>query len=71
MVTFRWILTAAHCLERNRDIYIFGGIDQHGKFFGKERINVTDQHIHPEYNNKTGANDIGKSRQTCCLVTYT
>lgn len=48
-------------------MFIFGGIDLSGKFYGKERINVTDQHIHPKYDRRTGAYDIGELAQ---LIVY-
>lgn len=60
LIDVSWILTAAHCLEAKQDILIFGGIDQSGKFYGRERINVSDHHIHPKYDSYSGAYDIGK-----------
>lgn len=76
----RWVLTAAHCLEKQRDVFVLGGIDKHGKFYGRERVNTSNQHIHPKYDALTLANDIGKELDgwtialqkpnICCICLY-
>lgn len=60
LILLRWVLTAAHCLENQRDVFVLGGIDKYGKFYGRERVNTSNQHIHPKYDAITLANDIGK-----------
>lgn len=56
---FRWILTAAHCLDGKNSITAYLGIDSSGHFRKSVRIPLENQFVSPEHDTKTDANDIG------------
>lgn len=59
--SFRWILTAGHCLYQRSDIFAYFGINDNGNFAERIAINISNVHIHSAYNRTPDivANDIG------------
>lgn len=55
----RWVVTAAHCLSSGRDLEVYFGVDQTGRFIGKLQVNSANQFIFPGYDPSTHVNDIG------------
>lgn len=58
-IIFRWVLTAAHCLNEGGDIVAHFGIDSNGHFYGSAQIPLANYFSHPEYNTESLNNDIG------------
>lgn len=56
----RWIITAAHCLPPGLEIKAFFGISSTGRYSTKIVVPPSNQHIYPQFNEKTFQHDIGK-----------
>lgn len=53
-----WLLTTARCLSNARNVNIYLGVSKTNK---EERfVDWNDFHMHPNYNESTVSNDIGK-----------
>lgn len=61
IVWFRWILTAAHCLERYHEIVAYFGIISAKEYSKKAVLPMSNQYMHPLYNATTIVHDIGSS----------
>lgn len=62
---FRWVVTAAHCLIHKEDIFVYNGrfsIKAHNQ---SERVSFSNQHMYPQFDNKTNAYDIGSYQNKC------
>lgn len=66
---FRWILTAAHCLD-DGEITAQFGVDADGNFFDSITVPVGNQFVHPEYDDRKHCNDIGMSDNYCEIAMW-
>lgn len=58
LISDHWLLTTARCLSNARNVNIYLGVSKTNK---EERfVDWNNFHIHPNYNNLTISNDIGK-----------
>lgn len=56
----RWILTAAHCLQKKTEVRVNAGIDENGNYtFEKLPVPLSNQYLHPSYTNDSLEHDIG------------
>lgn len=57
----RWIVTAAHCIDRREKTKAHFGIDANGEFSEIVEVKRKNQFAHPGYDDDKFINDIGKS----------
>lgn len=62
-LTFRWVITAAHCIDRSTKVTAYFGLNEHGVFADMRAIPAEDRYVHPGFSefNEMSVNDIGES----------
>lgn len=65
-LSWRWVLTAAHCLRHKIKTRASFGIDSDGEFAYTTTVPSSNQHIHPLHNRTTTSQDIGEI-YFCCF----
>lgn len=65
-ITFRWLVTAAHCVYGSSEVYAFLGIDTLGNYAMSDvPISPSNIRVYPKYD--TINYDIGSYAKRCCL----